>query len=116
MNKILCRKGDACSFVVNVSGGTPLDTRYDRAKFQVREAWDNARPLLLAVDETNGITIDHANAQIRIVVGAQATNLLSVTAPRSVAAQVRLYNSADANDCLSWPIEFSLLPAVIKDV
>lgn len=115
MNKILCRKGDACSFFVSVSGGMPLDTRYDKARFQVREAWDSARPLLLAVDDTTGITIDHANARVQVVIGAQATQSLGVTAPRIVAAQLRLYNSADADDCLSWPIEFVLMPAVISN-
>lgn len=111
---ILCRKGDACPFVVKGMG--PINARYDRARFQVREAWDLSRPVLLSADETNGITIDYDNQEVRIVLGAVQTRTLAITAPKKAAAQLRLFNSSDPDDCLSWPIEFLLHPTAVNNV
>lgn len=113
MANINCRKGDTCVFTVNITG--TLDPRYDQARFQVRDAWDATKPTLLSVNETSGITIDHAAAKVVIVIGASATDQLIVPFPRDVAAQLRLYASTDPDDRISWPIQFRLLPEVIDD-
>jgi hypothetical protein len=111
---VKCRKGDPCSFEARVSTG--IDARYTRARFHVREAWDEASPLLLSADETSGITIDHSDSRVLVVIGATKTaQLPPLRQPRQVAAQLRLYNADDADDRVSYAIPFELLPAVIVD-
>lgn len=112
---VRCRKGDPCRFIATVKTG--VDVRYTRARFQVREDWDDSSTLLLSVDETNGITITPGTpGTVEVVIGATATDALPTSPqPRQVAAQLRLYNDADANDRMSWPIPFELQPDVIDD-
>jgi hypothetical protein len=111
---IKCRKGDPCSFNVHVTTG--LSTDYTRAKFQVRDAWDEEAAALIAVDESAGIAFDYDNDIITVSIGATLTDSLPVlNKAREVAAQLRLYNAADTNDRISWPIPFMLLPEVIVD-
>ncbi len=113
--RIKCRKGDPCRFVVAVSTG--IDVKYSRAKFQVRDDWDETLTELLAVDETSGITITAGTpGQVEVFIGATLTDALPVLRQsREVAAQLRLYNPDDGDDRVSWPIPFLLLPEVIVD-
>lgn len=112
--RIRCRKGDPFRFVATVRDG--IDARYTRARFQAREDWDESLPLLLAADETNGITIDHIASTISVVIGATRTTALNVVRqPRAIAAQLRLYNPDDADDCMSFAIPVEILPEVIVD-
>lgn len=111
---VKCRKGDPCAFVVNIPWG--IDARYTRARFQARDAWDESLPVLLSVDETNGVTIDHAQGCVRVLIGATKTDQLpTLRQQREVAAQLRLYNADDADDRFSVDIPFRLRPDVIND-
>ncbi len=112
--RIECRKGDPCRFTVAVSSGIAAD--YTRARFQVRREWSEEADALIAVDETSGITIRHAENEIDIHIGATLTDALPVLRqPLAVAAQLRLYHTTDADDRMSFPIPFLLLPDVIDD-
>lgn len=113
---IVCRKGDTCRFTVQIGEeNAGLDPRFDRARFTVRDAWENHYPTLLSVSEGDGIEFDYTSGIVTVTIGAELTKLLHVTKPRGVAAQLRLYNSNDANDRISWPIKFLLTPTVIGD-
>lgn len=116
MSVVKCRKGDPCRFRVSVTSG--IDAKYTRAKFQVRDAWDETLPTRLAVDETTGITITPGTpGVVQVLIGATSTDALPVLRQaREVAAQLRLYNPIDPDDCISWPIPFRLQPDVIVDV
>lgn len=113
--RIKCRKGDPCRFQVGISTG--IDAAFTRAKFQVRDGWDETLPTLLAVDETNGITITPGTpGTVDVVIGASATEGLPVLRQsREAAAQLRLYHGTDADQTFSFPIPFLLLPEVIVD-
>lgn len=115
MDDILCRKGDKCRFVVQIGDGTlPLDPRYDRAKFEVRAA-PNMPDALIQVDETSGITLDYAASKVVVELGATQTKAIPLPLPRNAVSQLRLYNSSDADDRISWLIGFVVLPSVISD-
>lgn len=115
MDALVCRRGDTCSFVATLgSGDVPLDTRYDKARFVVREApADCEFPALVDIDETSGIDFDYPNSKITVQIGAQVTKALPENLPRSVAAQLRIYNSTNPNDRISWIIPFVVIPSVI---
>lgn len=116
MDDIICRRGDKCRFVVKIGNGTvPLDTRFDKARFQVRDSWALTVPALIAVDETSGIAFDYAGSSVTVEIGALATSGINVRAPKNVPAQLRLYNSQDPNDRISWVIGFMLLPSAVSD-
>ncbi len=109
---VRCRKGDPCTFEARVSTG--IDARYTRARFVVRDAWDESQPVLLAADEASGITIDHAESRVLVVIGATRTDALpALRQPRQVAAQLRLESGTDSDDRVSFAIPFELLPEVI---
>jgi len=110
-----CRKGDPCGFIVRVRSG--IDGRYVRARFQVRAAWDETLPALLAVDSESGAIVISSGmpGEVAVQIGATLTDQLPrMTQPREVAAQLRLY-AADADDRMSFAIPFQLLPDVIND-
>lgn len=111
---IKCRKGDPCRFSVRVRGG--IGTQYTRARFQARDAWDESLPALLHVDQDTGVQIDHGEGVVTVAIGATLTDALPMLRqPREVAAQLRLYNPLDADDRVSFPIPFRLLPDAIAD-
>lgn len=111
---VKCRKGDPCRFEIDM--GAPISADYTLAKFQARESFADTGVLLLEVDETTGITINHAGGLITVVIGATQTETLpDTTKPREVPAHIRLYNAGDADDRFSLPIPFLLLPDAIDD-
>ena len=116
MVEVICQRGDTCRFTLQLASGPGgLNRRYDKARFQARNTWDVNTPAIISVDETSGITIDYGNATVTVVIGASLTEKLIVTSARNVPAQLRLYNSADPDDRISWIIRFLLLPAAIDD-
>lgn len=112
---VKCRKGDPCSFSASVKSG--IDPRYTKAKFQVRDTWDETKPALLSVDETNGIVITPGTPGIvTVLIGATKTDLIpALDQDREVAALLRLYNGVDDDDRMSFAIPFVLRPDVITD-
>lgn len=115
MDDILCRRGDKCRFVATIGDGTlALDARYDRARFWVRETL-NTTDVLIQVDETSGVLIDHAASKVTVELGATKTETIPLPLPRNAVSQLRLYNSSDPDDRISWLIGFVILPSVIDD-
>jgi hypothetical protein len=113
-NRVNCRKGDACLFTVTVTDGTP--SKYTLARFQVRESFDDTLPPLIEADESDGITIDHGDGTIEVVIGASKTEALTATGrAREVAAMLRLYDPLDVDDRVSYVIPFAILPDAIDD-
>lgn len=114
---ILCRQGDTCRFIAHIGDGTnPLATRYDKARFVVKDAGEVTGISLIDVNETNGISFDYVNSQVIVALGAQLTGSVSLPLPRKVFSQLRLYNSSDINDRISWAIDFVFLPSGIPNV
>jgi hypothetical protein len=115
MTSILCRQGITCAFRVKPSQG--IAAQYTRAKFQVRAGWDPTLPALLSVDETNGITITPDNGDtlgnVYVFIGATATAALTSIGTVIPAAELRLYNPDDADDCIGWAIPFKILPEAV---
>jgi hypothetical protein len=114
-DRVLCRKGDPCVFVVTVTEGIPA--KYTQAKFQARDDFNDSGAALLSVDELDGIVIDHVDGTATVTIGATQTQTLTPynNRPQEVPAMLRLYNPLDAEDRISYEIPFVILPDVIDD-
>lgn len=111
---ITCGKGDPCNFQVEIETGLSAD--YTLARFQVRAGWDDTLPVLLSASETDGITFDYENNLVNVTLGGTRTRDLPViNQAKEVAAQLRLYNAADLDDCASYKVPMVLTPEAIDD-
>ena len=110
--RVRFRAGDPLGFVATPASG--LDPRYTRAVFVARADWLPSAPLLLhASTDAGDIEIDHAAGSIKVRVSPASTSALATSnAPRVLAAQVRVSNPADPEDCWSFRVPLEVLPEV----
>jgi len=116
---VKCRRGDSCAFVFNFAERWPTEipADYTTARFEVREIADDTTTALIAIDENSGVTINHGDSTVSVLIGATVTEALPVVSlVKQVHAQLRLYSSIDPDDRLSWVVpRFLLLPDGVDD-
>lgn len=116
---VKCTRGDSCAFVFNFIDRWPTEipADYTTARFEVRTIADDSTTALIAIDENSGVTINHGDSTVSVLIGASVTALLPIVSrAQEVHAQLRLYSGIDADDRLSWVVpRFILLPDGVDD-